>query len=153
MLMVKNLMTKDVFTVSPEMSVKEAAKLLFEREISGLPVVDEQKRVIGMLTEKDIINMAMPGYLQEKQYQDFAYILDTGPFWKKAAEADQLKVADIMRKEVLCVTEDMSVPEVARLMISKGVRRIPVLRAKKLVGIIARADIVKEIAKETGIIE
>jgi CBS domain-containing protein len=153
MLKVADLMTREVMTVPPEMSVKSAAKLLFEKEISGLPVVDAERRVIGMITEKDIINMAMPKYLQEPEYQDFAYILDTGPFWKKVAEAEKLAVKDIMRKDVLCVSGDMSVPEVARLMISKGIRRIPVLKDKKLVGIIARADIVREIAKETGIIE
>jgi len=149
---VSELMTKEVLTVSPDMSVKDVAKLLFEKEISGLPVVDAESRVIGMVTEKDLINMAMPKYLEEKGLEDFAYILDEGPFWKKVAEADRLKVKDIMRKEVLCVTEDMPVPEVARLMISKKVRRIPVLRDGKLVGIIARADIVKEISRQTGII-
>jgi CBS domain-containing protein len=62
-------------------------------------------------------------------------------------------VKDIMRKDVLCVTEDVPIPEVARLMIVKKIRRIPVLnKDKKLIGIIARADIVKEIAKRTGVV-
>ncbi|KAF0135093.1 MAG: hypothetical protein FD145_231 [Candidatus Saganbacteria bacterium] len=149
---ISELMTKEVFTIPPDMSVKEAARLLMDKEISGLPVVDKDNKVIGMLTEKDIISMAMPKYLEEKDLHDFAYILDDGPFWKKAEEADKLKVKDIMRKEVLCVSESTPLPEVARLMISKKVRRIPIVTDGKLVGIIARADIVKEIAKKTGII-
>jgi len=148
---VSELMTKEVLTVSPEMSVREAAKMLFAREISGLPVVDENKRVVGMITEKEIIAMALPKYTEE--LRDFDIILNEEPFQKKVADADKIKVKDIMRREVLCVNEDVSVAEVARLMIAKKQRRIPVLdKEKKLVGIIARADIVKEIAKETGIV-
>lgn len=148
---VSELMTRDVMTIPPDMSVREAARALFEREISGLPVVDEKKNVVGMITEKEIIGMALPKFTE--QLGDFDVILDEEPFAKKLAEADKMKVKDIMRKEVLCVPEDISVAEVARLMIAKKARRIPVLdKSKKLVGIIARADIVKKIAKETGIV-
>ncbi len=147
---VAELMTKDVITVAPEMSVKDAAKMLFSLNISGLPVVDEHKKVIGMITEKDIIAMAMPSYVSH--LGDFAYLLDTEPFAKKIAEADKIQVRDVMRKDVICVTEDTPVPEVAKLMITKKVRRLPVLRGGRMVGIIARSDIVKEIAKKTGIL-
>lgn len=151
MMKVAELMTREVITVPPDMSVKEVAKLLFEKEISGLPVVDENKKVIGMITEKDLIAMALPNYLEK--LGDFDFILDEEPFLKKIADADKVKVKDIMRKEVLCVKEEAPVPEVARLMIVNKVRRIPVLdKDKKLTGIIARADIVKEIARKTGII-
>ena len=147
---VSELMTKEVITVSPAMSVKDAAKLLFSLQISGLPVVDEEKHVIGMITEKDIIAMALPKYID--QVGDFAYLLDTEPFNRKIAEADKVLVKDIMRKEVVCVTEDTPMPEVAKLMIVKKIRRIPVLRERKLVGIIARSDIVKEIARRAGLV-
>lgn len=148
---VSELMTREVMTIPPEMSVREAAKALFEREISGLPVADEKRNVVGMITEKEIISMALPKFAE--QFGDFDVILDETPFEKKLAEADRIKVKDVMRKDVLCVPEDISVAEVARLMIAKKARRIPVLdKNKKLVGIIARADIVKKIARETGII-
>ena len=151
MLNVKDLMTREVMTVAPDMSVKDAAKLLFEKEISGLPVVSPDNKIIGMITEKDLIAMALPNYLEK--LGDFDFILDEEPFIKKIADADKVKVKDIMRKDVLCVSEDTPIPEVARLMIIKKVRRIPVLdKDKKLAGIIARADIVKEIAKKTGIV-
>lgn len=148
---VSELMTREVMTIPPEMSVRDAAKALFQREISGLPVVDAQRNVVGMITEKEIIGMALPKFAE--QLGDFDVILNEEPFAKKLAEADKMKVKDVMRKEVLCVPEDTSVAEVARLMIAKKARRIPVLdKNKKLVGIIARADIVKKIAKETGIV-
>jgi len=151
MLNVKDLMTREVMTVAPDMSVKDAAKLLFEKEISGLPVVSQDNKIIGMITEKDLIAMALPNYLEK--LGDFDFILNEEPFIRKIADADKVKVKDIMRKDVLCVSEDTPIPEVARLMIIKKVRRIPVLdKDKKLAGIIARADIVKEIAKKTGIV-
>ena len=147
---VAELMTKEVITVPPTMTVREVANLLFKLKISGLPVVDEEEHVIGMITEKDIINMALPKYIE--QVGDFAYLLDTEPFKQKVAEAHTVLVQDIMRKEVTTVTEDTPVPECARIMITKKIRRLPVVHDKKLVGIIARADIVKEIARQTGII-
>lgn len=151
MLKVADLMTREVMTVSPEMTVKEAARLLFEREISGLPVVDDNSKVVGMITEKEIISMALPKYTE--QLGDFDIILDAEPFNQKIAEAGRIKVKDIMRKEVLCIGEDLALAEVARLMVAKKQRRIPVVdKERKLIGIIARADIVKEIARKTGII-
>lgn len=148
---VSEIMTKDVMTIPPEMSVREAAHHLFEKQISGLPVVDENRKVVGMITEKEIISMALPKFAE--QLGDFDIILDDTPFDEKLSEADKIKVKDVMRKEVLCVSEDISVAEVARLMLAKKARRIPVLdKNKKLVGIIARADIVREIARETGIV-
>jgi len=151
MMTVKDMMTKEVVTVPPDMSVKDAAKKLFQMEISGLPVIDEQKHVIGMITEKDIITMALPKYVEK--LGDFDFLLNEEPFTRKIEESDKVKVKDIMRKEVLCVTEDTPIPEVARLMIIKKVRRCPVLdKEKKLIGIIARADIVKEIARRTGVV-
>ncbi len=148
---VSELMTRDVMTIPPDMNVREAAKVLFDKQISGLPVVDENRKVVGMITEKEIINMALPKFAEE--LGDFDVVLNEEPFHKKLAEADKIKVREIMRREVLCTGEDVSVAEVARLMIAKKQRRIPVLdKDKKLVGIIARADIVKKIARETGII-
>jgi len=147
-----DLMTKEVITVLPDMTVKEATRLLFEREISGLPVVDSERRVIGMVTEKDVIALALPKYIEDRELKDFDYILNEEPFSKRISELGSLTVKDIMRKDVLCVPDDTPVPEVARLMLTRKIRRIPVLREGKMVGIIARDDIVKAIAREIGII-
>lgn len=148
---VSELMTKDVMIISPEISIKDAAKLLFAQQISGLPVVDSNHKVVGMLTEKEIIGLALPKFAED--LGDFDVTLDDELFFTKIAAIDKLKVKDVMRKEVLCVNEGLSVAEAARLMIAKKARRMPVLdKEKKLVGIIARADIVKVIARETGLV-
>lgn len=146
---IKEIMTKEVKTLSPSMSVKDAIALLVKFEISGLPVVDERRYVVGMFTEKDLLRLVLPDYTE--QGGEFVYLLETDGFEKKAAEFESIKVSDVMRKEVICVEEETSMVEVARLMIVKKIRRIPVLKYDRLSGIVARADIVKEIARKSGI--
>jgi CBS domain-containing protein len=143
----KELMTKNVITVLQSMNVRDAAEMLFNMGISGLPVVNDQKNLVGMITEKDIIGMALPKYVEK--LGSLAYTFDMVPFAKTLAEADKVLVKEIMRKDVITATVDTSVPEVARIMIVKRIRRIPILDQEgRLVGIIARHDIVKEIFKE-----
>lgn len=136
----KELMTKNVITVLQSMNVRDAAEMLFKMGISGLPVVDDQKNLVGMITEKDIIRMALPKYVEK--LGSLAYTFDMVPFAKTL-------VKEIMRKDVITATVDTSVPEVARIMIVKRIRRIPILDQEGgLVGIIARHDIVREIFNE-----
>ena len=143
----KELMIKNVITVLQSMNVRDAAEMLFNMGISGLPVVDDQKNLVGMITEKDIIRMALPKYVEK--LGSLAYTLDMVPFAKTLAKADKVLVKEIMRKDVITATVDTSVPEVARIMIVKRIRRIPILDQEgRLVGIIARHDIVREIFKE-----
>ncbi len=143
----KELMTKNVTTVPEGMNVRNAAKILLDMGISGLPVVNDQENLVGMITEKDIIGMALPKYVEK--LGSLAYTFDMVPFAKTLAEADKVLVKEIMRKDVITATVDTSVPEVARRMIVKRIRRLPILdQDGRLVGIIARHDIVKEIFKE-----
>ena len=143
----KELMTKNVITVLQSMNVRDAAEMLFNMGISGLPVVDDQKNLVGMITEKDIIRMALPKYVEK--LGSLANTFDMAPFAKTLAKADKVLVKEIMRKDVITATVDTSVPEVARIMIVKRIRRIPILDQEgRLVGIIARHDIVREIFKE-----
>lgn len=148
----KDIMTRDVITVSPNMTLRAAVQLLFKLKISGLPVVNEKSEVIGMITEKEIIAMSLPNYIE--QVGDFAYMLDSEPFRNKFGDIDKILVKDVMRKDVVTVSIDTPVAEVARSMLSQKARRMPVLdKNKKMAGMIARADIVREIAKQTGIVE
>ena len=148
---VKDIMIREVKTLSPDMSVKDAALKLFLLQISGLPVVDSEGHILGMFTEKELIRLTLPNYIE--QAGEFAYMLDTDGFEKKAGELDKIKVSDAMRKEVVCISEDTPFPEAVRLMITKKIRRIPVVKENKLIGIIARSDIVEEIIKQYRILE
>ena len=113
-------MTHKVYTIRPEASIQEAAQLLFQQRISGVPVVDDADGMIGMLTEADIISKA---------------------------NREGLKVYDIMSREVISVTEETPVDEIALLLSERKIKRVPVVRNNKLIGIVSRADIVHAVAQ------
>jgi len=112
----KDIMTRKVITASPELSVKELAQLLIKNQISGVPVADEQGKIIGLVSEADII----------------------------AKKGKQVQA--IMSQQVYSVTEETSVEDIAQLMTKHRIKRVPVMNGGKLVGIVSRADIVNIIA-------
>jgi CBS domain-containing protein len=129
-------MTSPVITVTPETHWKEAAALMAEHGVSGLPVVDPESRVVGIVSEADLLP------------------LETSP--DPRAQATPLpprtmplptRVADIMTAEVYAVDEDTDLGLVAQRMIEAGVKRFPVLRGDRLVGVISRHDLVKVMAR------
>ena len=113
----KDLMTLDVITVSPTATVKQAANLLNRQQISGAPVLDGRGRIVGILSEADIVA-------------------------KRGA-----RVKDIMTKKVCSVAEGASIEDIAAVMTAQKISRVPVVRGKKLVGIVSRADLVAAVAR------
>ena len=116
----RDIMTRKVCTIHPEASAQEAAQLLDQMRISGLPVVDADHKIIGIVTEADIIS--------------------------KVDKAG-LCVADIMSHEVISVDEETPVNEIAMLFSERKIKRVPVVEDDKLVGIVSRADIVHAVAE------
>jgi CBS domain-containing protein len=112
----KDIMTRDVITASPALSVKELAMLLIKNQISGVPVADEHGKIVGLVSEADII----------------------------AKKGKQVQA--IMSQQIVSVAEDASVEEIAQLMTTHRIKRVPVMNHGKLVGIVSRADIVNSIA-------
>ena len=112
----KDMMTKEIITVSPTMSIKKLAMTLVKNQISGAPVIDRNGKIIGVVSEADIIG-------------------------KKGKD-----VKAIMSKKVISVTENTPVEEIARLMTAHKITRLPVMRGDKVIGIVSRADIVNAIA-------
>ena len=111
---VKEIMTKDVITATSTMPVREVANLLSERSVSGVPVVDDEGRVLGVVSELDVVG-------------------------RKGATA-----ADIMSRQVISVTEETDVDEVLHLFLNQRIRRVPVLSGgQHLVGIVSRSDLVR----------
>jgi CBS domain-containing protein len=145
---VREIMTKEVRSISPEMSAKEALKLLTQLQISGLPVIDEKEKLLGMFTEKDILKNILPSYVE--RVGRFIYSENPKGVKNKVAQLDNIKVKDIMRKEVVTVAEDTALCEVARIMLTENVRRIPVLnKENKVAGIVARQDVVRVLTEES----
>jgi CBS domain-containing protein len=146
---VKEIMVKEVDNISPDTNAKEALELLFKRHISGLPVINEKGILLGMFTEKAILRNALPSYIEK--VGRFVYEENPKSIKKKFEGLVNLTVSQLMRKDIITVDENASLCEVAHLMLTQKVRRIPVLdKEKKVVGIVAREDIVKAYAKEAG---
>lgn len=146
---IKEIMTKDVVSLKPDDNARDALGLLLKMKISGLPVIDAHGKLIGMFTEKDILKNIFPSYIEK--IGSFIYKENSVSIKKKFEELANLTISQLMRKEVVSVDEDTSLCEVARLMLTQNVRRIPILnKEKKVVGIVAREDIIKAYTKEVG---
>lgn len=145
---VKEIMSKQVFSIKPDDNAKEALEILFKMKISGLPVIDAQGKLVGMFTEKDILTYILPSYIEK--VGRFIYEENPRSTKKKFAELKNIKVSQLMRREVIATSEDTTLCEVARIMLTQKARRLPVLdKSGKVVGIVAREDVLKAFAKET----
>jgi CBS domain-containing protein len=113
----KDIMTRDIITVSPTMSVKNLAMTLIKNQISGAPVAGTNGTIVGVVSEADIV-----------------------------AKSGK-NVKSIMSKKVISVSEETSVEEIARLMTAHGIKRLPVMKDGAILGIVSRADIVSAIAQ------
>ena len=115
-MLAKDIMTKPVTTVKPSTTPRELAKIFTDHNISGVPVLDTRGKLTGIVSDGDILT-------------------------RKGK-----RVSSLMSKRIISVREDAPVEEIANLMTAHKVKRVPVLRGEKLVGIVSRADIVRAIA-------
>lgn len=143
----KDVMTTDVYTVRTDSSLEETARLLAERRISGAPVVDDTGRVLGVVSEADLIDL----HAREAKIPRvalFGFIPLPDDVVREAAHRSKLLTAgDLMSKKVLSVKEDTSLHEIADLMVRNKINRVPVLRDGRLVGLVCRSDLVRGIAQ------
>jgi CBS domain-containing protein len=144
---VKEIMTKNITSLSPDTNAREALDLLQKMQISGLPVIDDKNKLAGMFTEKEVLIAILPSYLEK--VGRFIYQENPKAVEQKIANLRNMKVKDIMRREVATVDEDTTLCEVARIMLTQKARRIVVLNKEKIViGIVARQDIAKALFEE-----
>ena len=148
-LRVKDIMQTDVVTVVSDTTVEELADLLAERKVSGVPVIDGEDLVVGMVSEADVImqdaDLHFPRYVQ--LLESIIYLESVRKFEERYRKAFGAKVADIMSTEVVTVSPEASVREAATLMADRKVNRLPVTERRRLVGIVTRGDIVRAIAE------
>jgi CBS domain-containing protein len=144
-LTVKEIMTEEPFFVTPDTTLKEVANLLFKHRISGLPVVDSNESVVGVITNRDLIRAAMPDY--KSLISNLALTYEAAPFENLLRQEDRITVKELMSTNVYSVEEDAPVVEVAAVMLFKDIRRVPVVRDNKLVGLVVISDIVSKIIR------
>jgi CBS domain-containing protein len=146
-----DLMTRDVAVVHPQTSLLEAVKLMAHRRISGVPVVDDAGTIIGMLSEGDLVRWH-EGYTerQARWLDMLAEGTELAPTFLAGIQEQRRKVKSVMSEGATTVTEDTPAREIARLMYARNIKRVPVLRDGKLVGIVARSDLVRALAQKLG---
>jgi len=144
-----DVMTTGVITVDPDASVQAVAKLLSDRGISGVPVVDAADQLVGIVSEGDLLHRVETG-TERVAGRRRSWWLDTIASDQELAR-DYVKshgrtAKDVMTREVISVTETTDLAEVATLLETKRIKRVPVLRDGKLVGIVSRANLVRALA-------
>ncbi len=144
-LTVKDLMRRDVATVTPDDSLKTVANLMFKNRLSALAVVDEQGNLLGQITDKDIIQAALPDY--EAMATNLDYSAEAEPFEELLRVEDKIKVSQLYKTNHEITAMETSIIEVSALMIFKDLRRVFVVKSGRLVGILLRKDIVNMIIR------
>ncbi len=139
------IMTKPVITVSPDATIVEAANLMLQRHISGLPVVDSSGELVGIVSEGDFIRRSEIG-TQRKRGRWLRFILGPGKSASDFVQEHGRKVSEVMTKTPLTITEDTALPEIVELMERNHVKRLPVVQDGKIVGIVSRANLLQAVA-------
>jgi CBS domain-containing protein len=139
---VREVMSSPVVFVSPETSILSAGDLMLQYHISGLPVVDAAGSVVGVVTERDFLRPPGSGEDQDR-LRWFEALAKRPPVSESSEQRFTRKIGDIMTKNPVTVTEDTPVEDVLQLMESRHIKRVPVLRAGALVGIVSRADLLR----------
>ena len=139
---VADIMTRQVISVTPQTTIAEAAQLLLDNRISGLPVVDPGGAVVGIVTEGDLLRRVETG-TQRRHSHWLEFLIAPGRLAREYTDANARNVGEVMSAEVVSVTPGDALPEVIRLMEHHHVKRLPVIEAGRLVGIVSRANLVR----------
>ncbi len=148
-MLAKDFMIKDILTVRPEMTVKELARLFIEHQVSGAPVVDETGKLVGIITETDLIeqnkNLHIPTVIT--LFEAVIYLEDPRHMEEEIREMMASTVADLAKEKVVTVDEETDIHEVASIMSEKHAHLLPVMRGDTLVGIIGKADMIRALMR------
>ncbi|ADL13590.1 CBS domain-containing protein [Acetohalobium arabaticum] len=147
-MLAEDIMTEDVITVNQDDTIKDVARLLSDNEISGLPVINDDGEVVGIITEQDLI-------IRDKKlhFPDYIYLLDSIIYLESLREFEEefkkmigTQVEEVMTEEVITVNQETPTDEIVELMLEHKINRVPVIDNGELVGIISRGDLVKLLA-------
>ena len=139
------IMTRSVVTVTPETTILEAANLMLQRHVSGLPVVDATGKLVGIVSEGDFLRRSEIG-TQRKRGRWLRLILGAGKAAAEFVHEHGRKVSEVMTRDPLTITEETALDEIVATMENNGVKRLPVMRGDKLVGIVSRANLLQAVA-------
>jgi len=142
---VKDVMTSPVISVEPDASIWQAVRIMLQRRISGLPVIDKHGRLVGMVSEGDFLRRAETG-TQRRRPNWLEFLMGPGRLADEYTRSHGRKIQDIMTPDPVTVTEATSLDEVVRTMEKRRIKRLPVVRGKEVVGIVSRANLIHALA-------
>ncbi len=149
MITAKDIMTEEIITVTKNTSIKKLSDLFIKHKVNGFPVLDEEGQLIGIVTEKNLIeqskNLHIPTVIA---LFDAVIYLESGKnFEEEVKRYSATQVEDIFTSNVVTVSPNTDIHEIASLMADKSVHSIPVMEGKKILGIIGKLDIIKGLAQ------
>jgi CBS domain-containing protein len=145
MMKAADIMTHNVISVQPEATILQTAELMLQHRISGLPVVDSDGHVVGIVTEGDFLRRAETG-TQRKRARWVEFIVGPGRLAEEYVRSSSRRVEDVMTRSVHTIGEETPLSDAVELMERHRIKRLPVLRDHKLVGIVSRANLLHALA-------
>jgi len=139
------IMTRRVITVTPDAPILEAANTMLRWHVSGLPVVGAAGKLVGVVSEGDFIRRSEIG-TQRKRGRWLKFLLGAGATATDYVQERGRKVSDVMTRDPLSITENATLEEIVASMETNGVKRLPVMRGDKIVGIVSRANLLQAVA-------
>jgi CBS domain-containing protein len=140
-----DVMTSNVISVTPEMTVREVARVFVDNGISGAPVLDPDGRVVGMISEGDLLRRSEIG-TEERTRTSWLDLWSASHEARDYVKTHAVKVRDVMTPGVVSVQPDTPLGEVAGILETRRIKRVPVMKAGQLVGIVSRANLVQALA-------
>lgn len=141
----KDVMTRHVISVAPDASILEALRLMLGHKISGLPVVDQNGTLSGIVTEGDFLRRAETD-TERRRPRWLEFLLGPGMIAGDYVRSHARRVDEVMTSEVFTITEEMPLRDIVTLMEKHRIKRLPVMRGDELVGIVSRANLLRALA-------
>jgi CBS domain-containing protein len=142
---VSDVMTRRVISVTPEATVRHAIHLMLANHISGLPVIDDKGKLVGIVSEGDFLRRSEIGTERKRSRWLIAFLGPNEPA-HDYVHSHGLKVKEVMTCEPIKVQEDTQLDQVVHLMESHNIKRLPVVRGEKVVGVVSRANLMRALA-------
>jgi CBS domain-containing protein len=140
-----DVMVRDVVTVKPDEAVAEAVRLLAEHDVSALPVVDDKENVVGIISEADLVHREEIGTEKQRPWWLEA-VTPASTLAEEFAKSHGRRVEEVMSTDVVSASEDTTLGEIATLLERHRIKRVPILRSGKLVGIVSRSNLIQALA-------
>lgn len=145
----RDVMSAPVVTVPAAATTIQAARILLDNRISGAPVVDDERRLVGIVTEGDLIRRCEIGTEHDPMQQSPGSLSNLDAV-RRFLKSHGREVADIMTRDVVRVFEETPLARVAALLELKRIKRVPVMRDGKIVGVVSRADLLRALVDTAG---